>query len=157
MPLSIDEIFTLEDDVEFAVNLGAYAADREEESGYDSLQPAERVVYCIDSFEREVEDGGLAQFFVSPAGDKAQETRDALRAIGAERLTAILTEAMDLFPGGKPPLDLETRCDLVDDFSSSTFDVLERLDEEFHSAVDDIAASLRRFAESHRGEFRPSR
>jgi hypothetical protein len=67
------------------------------------LSAAERVVVLVDGVEREVNNGGLHQFYFNSAGDCATETPAALRAIGACQVAAIVEQANALFPGGAPP------------------------------------------------------
>ncbi len=69
------------------------------------LSDIERTIALVYGFELEVCNGGIDQFFVNPMGDQWAETLNALREIGASRLTSIYERALEVFPQCKPSPD----------------------------------------------------
>src|SRR5687768_790603 len=67
----IDEILTIEDPTEFAIALSDHVFGRPGPEGFSGLTEAEQTVYCIAGLERDVNNGGFAQFFLNSSGDQA--------------------------------------------------------------------------------------
>lgn len=92
----------------------------------------------VEELEAEVNNGGFDQFFFNSAGDKAEETILALKAIGAKHTASILEEACKKFPGEMPPNDRSLRQELLEQVSpdSTRF---EDEDAAFYEYRDDLA------------------
>ena len=56
----------------------------------DSFEGAKRVYYIINSFDREIQNGGLCQFFVNSSRDVAPHLMEALKEIKADKYIEIL-------------------------------------------------------------------
>jgi hypothetical protein len=155
IPRSVDEALAYEADNEFAIAMSNLLFDREAAIGYAALTPAERVVFCLDGLEREVNNGGLRQFFLNSAGDHSMDTPAALRALGAPRVAAIVERALAVFPGGGPAADRITREAQVEALSAAQVGELDRLDAEFFQYPEPLAALERSYVRAHRLEFLP--
>lgn len=77
---------------------------------WDCLSSPEVATITAYHLALEISNGGIEQFFINPAGDRWRETRDALKTVGAVRLTAMFDEALSVFPEGTPSTDQLTRC-----------------------------------------------
>ncbi len=79
------------------------------EKSYRELPRRDRYVWDVGWFETEVMNGGVDQYMYNSAGDHAAECLEALGAIGAQQSYRLLKQACELFPGGMPGSDRETR------------------------------------------------
>lgn len=153
---TIDDVLAQEDPTAFAIALSDLVFPRYDRDGFAALTPAERVAYCVDAVEREVNNGGFRQFFDNSSGDTALDTVAALEAIGAPQAAALVRRAIAVFPGGEPPADRDERCALMETLPASAEDEWMALGDEYYTYPDDLTTLLRRYAESHRGDFRPT-
>jgi len=151
---TIAEVLANEDPTSFAIALSNLVFPRYDRDGFEGLLPAERVAYCVDALEREVNNGGFAQFFENSSGDASAEAVAALEEIGAAQAADLLRRAINLFPGGAPPRNRDARLQLLDAMSDGRRSEWGELDQRFCSYPDDLTALMRRFVETHRSEFR---
>lgn len=109
-----------------------------------ALSPKERTTYAVDAFQREVSNGGFEQYLCNSSGALAGELRDALRAVGAERVAEIYRPALAALPAAWLE-DEEERRKLLDKVLTGR--VLERLDqcdERFYECSGDLEQLLYR-------------
>jgi hypothetical protein len=151
--MTIEEILAIEDPTRFAIALGDLVYGRPA-IPFEALRPAERVVWCIDGLEREVNNGGFAQFLVNNAGDHARETLAALGAIAAARTASLVERAMAVFPDGAPSPDHETRQAQLDALPEEAHAQWAALDGAFLRYEDDLTALLRGYVTRHTADFR---
>ena len=117
------------------------------------LSAAERVVVLVDWLEREVNNGGFHQFYFNSAGDCANQTPAALRAIGACQVAAIVEQANALFPGGAPPVDRSERQCVLDEIDPDIH-IFNQLDRRFYAYPDEISTLVYDFVAAHRDQIR---
>ncbi len=87
------------------------------ESYSKRLSEGERIVIHVNSFIWEVTNGGLSQFLSNSSGDYAEDTRLAMRTIGATAAVDALDDVRTVIFGGSPiPTDREARCDILFDW-----------------------------------------
>ncbi|HUQ27184.1 MAG TPA: DMP19 family protein [Usitatibacter sp.] len=151
---SIDDVLANEDPTTFAIALSDLVFARYDRDGFESLTPPERVAYCVDALEREVNNGGFEQFFTNNSGDTSAETVAALRKIGAIQAANLVQSAMELFPNGSLPRDREERVDVVGAMSDAHRSKWHELDDRFCSYPDDLTRLMRAFVNAHRAGFR---
>src|SRR5438094_821901 len=113
-PQPVDKVLALSDDTEFAVELSNLVFYREAAIGFAKLTEAERTAFMVDQLEREINNGGFAQFFLNSSGDHATETPMALRAIGAPQMARIVEQALAPFGRAGPSRDPTTRSDQIE-------------------------------------------
>ena len=58
----------------------------------ESFKGAKRIFYIVNYFDREVQNGGLCQFFVNSSREIAPYLMDTLNTIGADKYIAILNQ-----------------------------------------------------------------
>ena len=153
IPLTVDEALAHESDNDFAIAMSNFLFAREEAVGYDSLNPGERVIFCLDGLEREVNNGGFQQFFLNSSGDHSLDTPGALRALGAPRVAAIVEHALAVFPGQQPARDRDAREAQVEGLGPAALAELERLDAAFLAYPEPLARLERSYVQAHRAEF----
>lgn len=95
----------------------------------------------IDTLEMEVNNGGFDQYFFNSTGDSAKEAAEALEAIGAHNMAAIVKRAIAKFPGGEVPADRNARQAVLEEISPER-EAFEELDAEFLKYPDNLAALL---------------
>jgi hypothetical protein len=106
--------------------------------GFDSLSPAEQVVYCIWWLEGEVNNGGFHQFFFNSSEDFYSETSAALLRIGATKTNDLLETACRLAFAGSPSKDNTARQSALDSRGDKLVDDLYELDRRFYEYEEDL-------------------
>jgi len=153
VPRPVAEILQLADDTEFAIGMSELVFAREAAVGYQRLTPPEQVVFCLDGLEREVNNGGFAQFFGNSSGDHALETVEALRTLGAPQVAALVARAVAVFPDGRPDPDRERRQQQLDRLDQRALATLGELDTAFFEYPENLAALERAYVSSHQQQF----
>ena len=138
--MTIEEVLAIEDPTGFAIALSdlVYGPPA---GGFETLRPAERVVWCIAGLEREVNNGGLHLFFVNSAGD--QRAGPSRRSAPSGRLSR-----------GAPSPDRDTRQPQVDPLPEEAPAHWEALDRTFYCYEDDLTALLRAYVARNTADFR---
>lgn len=73
------------------------------------LTEPQKVFLFIENLEREVNNGGFNQFYYNSSGDYAHETFNALRTIGANKMSGIVNKANSVWPNQTVPKDRTER------------------------------------------------
>ena len=152
---TIDDVLAHEDPTAFSIALSDLVCERCYDHGFEALQPAERVAFCVDTLEREVNNGGFSQFFTNSSGDTALETLEALQTIGAPQAAELLRQALAVFPGSRPSRDRDERTEFIDALDDATQARLGDLDGRFYEYPDDLTALMRKYVQANRSGFRP--
>lgn len=153
---TIEDVLAIQDAAGFAVALSDLVCPRCYRDGFESLTAAERVVFCVDELEREINNGGFHQFFQNLSGDRVPETIAVLETVGAGEMLALLREAVALFPARMPPRDQLKRGAILEGVSEDVLVAWATLDDKFCSYPEDLTTLVRRYVEQHREEFRAS-
>ena len=120
----------------------------------------ERVVLLIWRAYAPISNGGFYYLFsANIEGDPGYElTAQAFEAIDCKSCATAFREAMALFPGGKPPLDLDERRAALRKFPENAFD---ELDSRFYSAGQfhsrELEQKLALYIRKHEATFRAMR
>jgi len=88
----------------------------------------------------EIVNGGISQLFSNSSGDRAHETLDSLRRVGAKLCVELLEKSLSLFPGGVAPEDRQKGCELLFAFEADDPRFLEDLTRVFYERVDALGA-----------------
>lgn len=113
--------------------LAAGLAPRVQRGGLRALNEPERTVFLVAHFASALDNGGPDSFFYNESGRFAEPTVDALHAIAARPLAKLLEEAIETFPDGDVPDDIDERTDALDEAAHDLEDVFERLREAYES------------------------
>jgi len=108
---------------------------------------ADQVVGLIEVLEGEVNNGGFHQYFYNSAGDRTEETIQALELVGAFAAADIVRRAAQKFPYGMPPKNRFERQDILLEAYPSPAPFRE-LDEEFYKYPDNLGALLTKYKSS---------
>lgn len=97
----------------------------------DLLPPRRQLVYIVDRFEAEVNNGGFDQFFLNTSGDAAALLPDALRTLNLPELASMAERANAQFPDG-PSRDRSERLTQMDNLPESASEVWNELSAAFY-------------------------
>jgi hypothetical protein len=153
---SADELFAMADThrVDSLVLAFENALGRKEvREGVASLSRVERDVMAVEALEREVNNGGYAQFFTNSSNEYAGEVVDALRRIGCPATAAITERAIGALPAGTAltPESLERVLSTPDEAREKQLDAC---DQAYYATGEDIATRLFRHLLAHRADIR---
>ena len=82
-----------------------------ERDGFNAPTEREVGLFGIYWFILETNDGGIHQFFLNDSGRLAPPALRRLEKIGAAKTVSILQRAVELFPDGNVPVDVNARRD----------------------------------------------
>jgi hypothetical protein len=109
--------------------------------GDDSLTDEERTVLAIEALEREVNNGGYAQFFVNSSKEYAPIIVDALNRIGCPE-TATLTQRAINALGIEGSLTIEAIDRVMEEASEQRNEKLEECDDKYYRLAGDLSEPL---------------
>jgi hypothetical protein len=119
---------------------------------YDALTPAKRVFRVIWELEAEVNNGGFDQYFFNSSGRLACYAVDALLAIQAPSMAAIVRNAIEAVDD-LPWRDDSARQSRVVNLTPARKEKLEALDRQFWRYPDSLTELLYLYVIKHRDEF----
>jgi hypothetical protein len=111
--------------------------DRFANEGLGTLTYREQVFLLVWAYGSEVANGGHAQFFCNSLGEFAEQTVDALIAVGCLEFAEQLQRLIRLFPQARVPLDIGKRNDVLEDVLASSEYEFEQADQKFFSTRGD--------------------
>ena len=118
----------------------------------DELSESEHVILVVEAMEREVNNGGFEQFFVSSSVEHAPTLVPALEQIGAPK-TAEIADRAACALGAEPdwpPERYEVAAAKADDF---TLAALSECDHAYHASGEAICALLFEYIKTHRTDI----
>jgi hypothetical protein len=122
--------------------------------GFESLTPSERAAFALVWLYREVNNGGLEQFFFNDAGKLASEALRGLEMVGAPVTADILRRAMSVFPDSVVPMEQAARraylCDVLT-LEQGAF--LDQLTDEFFKKPEPVEELMHAYMKGHPEEF----
>ena len=74
----------------------------------------QRALYATTLFMREVDNGGLEQFYWNNSGLYSEEVLKGFQILGMNHHAELVRKALSFFPDGKAPIDLEKRRDYLE-------------------------------------------
>lgn len=116
------------------------------------LNPVEAVVVAVEAMEREVNDGGFAQFFANSSCEHAPMLLAALQQLGLSQTAAIVQTAMNALGATSlwRPADYEAVASAA---GESTLARLSECDTEYFGAAEPIADQLFAFIKLNQAEI----
>jgi hypothetical protein len=119
----------------------------------DELSEPQKLFFFNQNLEREINNGGLRQFFSNSSGDFAHETLVSLTAIGAMHTAKILQLAIDQFPERKVPKERAERQGIVEQIEDKAGEVWAQLDQQFFEYRDDLNQLNLDFVKKNKSQF----
>jgi hypothetical protein len=114
------------------------AIEKEAASGFDSLDEAERIAFCLWVADGEVGNGGMHAVCYNSTGDYLPHIPNAFRAIGAIRKAALFEDLALVFGQGGPSTDLELRNEQHESLSEASSARIEGLTDEYFEAPEEV-------------------
>lgn len=106
----------------------------------NELNGIERVFYLCQTFEIEMNNGGIHHYYQNSFGNYANETVEALMEIGADLTALILDKGNSVFQNGIVPESHEERMQQIEDFDyRDRAWLFDALDHEFEEYNDQLA------------------
>ncbi len=127
--------------------------ERIEAKEFDALTDSERFYWAIWWLESEANNGTFDQYFHNSSGEWAHEALQGLKAVGALQMAAIFHKAIDLFPNSQVPKDSEKRNQILNSFTLSQEEELEKLSHSFTDYPDDLHTLLDTYVKNHEKYF----
>jgi hypothetical protein len=121
--------------------------------GLDILTTVERVILAVEAMEREVNNGGHAQFFVNTSRDFVPFIGDALQHIGCPKTAEIMQRAIAIAEQ-HPFSKMEIKNGTWDD-NEERSDALSDCDNEYFERPENIEESLFAFIKANRAKINP--
>ncbi len=115
----------------------------------DVLTPAERTVFLLYCLDAGVCNGGFVSFIYNPFGHWCVEAVEALCDVGAEWIADPFREVLRMFPGGRPPLDINARNDALEELPERADLLLKEADETFFANRDVFLGLLSDYVKRH--------
>jgi len=119
----------------------------------ENLTKPQRYFYFNQDIEREVNNGGFAQFFFNSSGKHAHETVLSLQAIGALKTADLLKQAIAQFPEASVPKDREERTGMFRIIMEKANPVWNQLDKEFYTYEDNLNELNLAYVKQNRQSF----
>ena len=100
---------------------------------YEDLSKSARMFTSAYTFELEVSNGGLEQYFANPSGNEWKEVHEAFVAMQSRRILNIFERALSLFPENQPSSEQNERLKQMTAFSKRQVNLLDTLTGEYYS------------------------
>jgi hypothetical protein len=95
--------------------------------------------FLNQNFEKEINNGGLNQFFYNSSGEFSFETIQSLKEINAVHTATILEEAICQFPNNNVPKDRNLRDEIIEEIEDIANDIWEELDSKLYENEDNLS------------------
>lgn len=154
LDIDIKEIWNISNTNSFVIAMSEWV-NKKSDYGEDiaALTPEEQTFYIVDSFQKEVNNGGFDQFLLNSSGVFAGEIVSSLLTIGANRTADIYKEAFTALPR-KLPEDGEQRAALLDSLITEDIsEVFDSCDQAFYKYPDNLDELLYQFAINNKESF----
>lgn len=137
------------------INLSTSQMTKVDKETFARQSLPQKVFTAIWQVEREVNNGGFAQYFWNSSNESAYFVVEALETIGAPKTAGICHRAIaTAFPKGLPLTSVATQ-QAVHDLSDELRDKLHSLDKEFYSYPHNLTTLLFEYVSAHPEEFGP--
>ncbi|MFV0190838.1 DMP19 family protein [Empedobacter falsenii] len=103
------------------------------------LTKPQMTFFLNQNFEKEINNGGLNQFFYNSSGEFSFETVQSLKEIKAFYTATILEEAICQFPNNNVPKDRDSREEIIEEIEHIANDVWEDLDSKLYEYEDNLS------------------
>ena len=119
----------------------------------DKLTEQQKYFFYNQNLEREINNGGLNQYFLNSSGNFASETILSLKTIGANKTAEILQKAIDQFPNKNVPKDRTQRQEILETIEEVEKEIWEDLDQKFFAYEDDLNTLNIEFVRQNKDKF----
>ena len=138
---SIVEILTnqYDDDLELWFDLSEAVNSKELQYGYQALNEDERLIFLVDGFEREINNGGLLQLFSNSIGARSDELLEALKELELDKTYDLLSQAMGVF---EPKAEHSKNIEIESNLSKGQRIKLEEIEKVYFDDYQDLIGKV---------------
>lgn len=119
----------------------------------ENISKPQQVLCLAYVFDKEVNNGGLDQFFFNSSGNNTHESVGALMAVGAVHAAGILQEAINTWPNESVPKDWEARRNKMEAREEKAQIVWDNCTTQFYKSSESITELLYSYIDSNSEEF----
>ena len=123
-------------------------------SGYESLTWQQRFYDAVLLCDGEINNGGLAQYFVNSSGDMWQDALAGFKAMGFKERLSVLDEAIAKFGGPGPSVDRSTRQEQLSKLYKRNESIFDSLDSRYYKSSEVVKVYISRFVLENHEAFR---
>ncbi len=151
---NLEQLLNSEDVNNSIITLDEYISDLSNLGDNIELLSGEQKVFFFNQiFEREVNHGGFEYFFWNSSGNFVHEVLESLKQIGANKTLGLLQAAINEFPGGKVPTDINERQSLIEKIEDEANPKWDVLFNSFLEYEDDLNALNFEFIKQNKNSF----
>lgn len=127
---------------------------KEKSLGYEALSQGQKLYRAVLACDNEINNGGLAQYFVNGSGDRWQQAGDGLAAMGMMDRLAILKEATAFFGEEGPSVKREIRQEQLAKLFRENDSLFKDLDSRYYEIPEEVQVLCSRYVLEHPEDFR---
>ncbi|NRA26186.1 MAG: DUF4375 domain-containing protein [Opitutales bacterium] len=128
--------------------------ESEEKSGYDSLPKHQRFYSAVFMFDAEINNGGLAQYFLNSSADNWRDALAGLEAMGSKDRLAVVREAISLFGSDGPSENRDKRQDQLSKLYRKNDSIFDALESRYYDSDEVVEVLATRFVLANPNRFR---
>lgn len=126
----------------------------ENKSGYESLPEHQRFYSAVFMCDAEINNGGLAQYFMNSSGDHWRDGVAGLEAMGFQERLDVLKEAIALFGADGPSDDREKRHIQLSKLYKKNDAIFDELESRYYGSSEVVEVVATRFVLANPDSFR---
>lgn len=111
----------------------------------DRFTEPQKVLWLVFVLSAEVKNGGFTQYFMNASGDHANETMNALLAIGAPYHAAILSRALAAWPDQRVPTHTQEREKLFFQIEQAADSIWDNCTKELYKSEENLGSLLLKY------------
>jgi hypothetical protein len=128
--------------------------DAEERSGYEALSERQRFYNAVFMCDAEINNGGLAQYFVNSSGDHWRDAVAGFKAMGSKERFGILQEAIAIFGSDGVPKDQSVRQQQLSKLYRRDDTIFDELNSRYNESTEVVEVLTARFVLANPEDFR---
>jgi HEAT repeat protein len=125
----------------------------EKNRGYESLSREQKLYRAVMRCDGEINNGGLAQYFVNSSGDDWRDAVSGFKEMGFEERRKILDEAIAMFGEAGPSTDRTARQKQLKKIYQRNDAAFEELDDRYYKSSEAVKVLMTRFVLAHAEVF----
>ena len=122
-------------------------------SNLTELSEPQKVLYFVENFEVEINNGGFNQFYWNSVGNYTAETYESLKLIKAFKIADIMNVANSVWPNSLIPKDRTERQIIHEKIEEAAESTWEKCDFEFYKYPDNIVKLLWNYIQLNKAAF----
>ena len=128
--------------------------ETQDKSGYDSLLTPQRYSSAVFMCDAEINNGGLAQYFVNNDGDYWKDAIAGLEAMGSIERLGVLKEAVSFFGPDGPSENRKRRQDQLSRLYQKNDTIFEELESRYYKSSEVLEVLVSRYVFSNPESFK---